>query len=186
MSYTFNAVDLAYLTPFFILACTGMLLALAEAFLRGPSQARLMTLAVAGCVGAGISAVVLYRALDPGEARPLLYGMLVADRVGYLFVALASALTAGTAMVSARHQEAHDWAEGAVHGTMLLATAGITVMVMAGDLATIFLGIETMSLAVRRARRRVPVRRWPRPAGRCRLRRDRRPGRRACGRPRGR
>jgi NADH-quinone oxidoreductase subunit N len=148
MSYTFSAVDLAYLTPFFILSGAGMLLALAEAFLRGPSQARLSTLAVAGCVAAAASAVVLYRTLGPAEARPLFYGMLVADRFGYLFVTLASVLTAGTALISARHQEAHDWAEGAVHGTMLLATAGMAMLVMASDLAAIFLGIETMSLAV--------------------------------------
>lgn len=148
MSSQFNPADLVYLTPFFILAVTGMLLALAEAFMRGGSQSRLMALAVAGCVGAAVSAIWLYRGLESGESRPLLYGMLVADRFGYFFVVLAAALTAGTAMISARHQEAHDWTKGAVHGMLLLAASGMAIMAMAGDLVTVFLGIETMSLAV--------------------------------------
>jgi NADH-quinone oxidoreductase subunit N len=148
MNYVFSAVDLAYLTPFFILAGTGMLLALAEAFLRGDSQARLVTLTVAGCVGAAVSAIVLYRMMEPGETRTLFYGMLVADRFGYFFVVLTAAITAGTALISARHQEEHEWTEGAMHGTLLLASSGMAMMVMAGDLVTIFLGIETMSLAV--------------------------------------
>jgi NADH-quinone oxidoreductase subunit N len=148
MNYMFSAVELAYLTPFFILSGAGMLLALAEAFMRGRGQSRLTTLTVAMCVGAAVSAVVLYRMLAPGEARPLFYGMLVADRFGYLFVVLTAVLTAGTALISARHQEAHDWTEGAMHGTLLLAASGMAIMAMAGDLAAIFLGIETMSLAV--------------------------------------
>ncbi|ACY14477.1 NADH-quinone oxidoreductase subunit N [Haliangium ochraceum] len=149
MSDQFSLVDLAYLTPFFILAVTAMLLCLAEAFMRTTAaQARLMGLAVAGCVLAAGAAIVLYRSIEPGSARPLFYGMLRADRFGYFFVALSSLLTAGTALSSPRHQEAHGWSEGAVYGVMLLATSGMAVMAMAGDMAAIFLGVETMSLAV--------------------------------------
>ncbi|WP_428262309.1 NADH-quinone oxidoreductase subunit N [Haliangium sp.] len=148
MTNQFSTVELAYLTPFFILATAGMLLALAEAFLRGRSQAGLSTLAVAGCVGAAGAAIIIYRGLAPDQSIPVMYGMIVVDRFGCFFTVLTAALTAGTALISARHQDEHGWSGGAVHALLLLAAAGMVLMVTAGDLVTIFLGIETMSLAV--------------------------------------
>lgn len=148
MTSQFNPVDLAYQAPLFVLIVSGLILVLAEAFLRTRAHARLMALTVAGCVGAAVAAIVLLRALEPGQTRSLMSGMLVADRFGYLFTALIALLTAGTALIAARHQQEHDWEEGAFYGLLLLSASGMAIMAMAGDMVTVFLGIETMSLGV--------------------------------------
>ena len=149
MTSQFNPVDLVYQAPIFALAISGMLLVLAEAFFRGSGgHARLMALSVAGCLITAAAAIFLFRDLQPGEARPLMFNMLVADRFAYFFIVLIAALTAGTALIAARHQQEHGWEQGAFYGLLLLSASGMAVMVMAADMVTVFLGIETMSLGV--------------------------------------
>ncbi len=160
MTQTFHPAELVYLTPFFILSAVGMLLALAEAFLNSRRLAGLSALAVAGCVAAALSAIVLSlgvadselasiaAALEAGEVATVVYGMIRVDQFGCFFTVLLCGLTAITALTCGRHQDEHEWSGGAVHGLLLLAAAGMVMMVTAGDLVTIFIGIETMSLAV--------------------------------------
>ena len=86
---TFNAADLGWISPFLILAITGMLLVLAEAFFKGRDHTTLVGLSVAGSVAAAIAAIILYRQLGPNEMHPI-FGdaksgaMLVGDRFGYV------------------------------------------------------------------------------------------------------
>ena len=63
---TFNPGDMLYLMPFLILAASGMMLILAEAFFAGRDRTALMTLAVAGSVAAAIASIVVYRQMEPG------------------------------------------------------------------------------------------------------------------------
>jgi NADH-quinone oxidoreductase subunit N len=140
--------DLAYISPLIILAVTGMMLVLAEAFYRGKDRGPLMALAVAGSVAAAVASIVLYRQMAPGEVRPLLGNMLLADRFGFALTALFSAVTALAAMVAPGHQRTHDWDNGEYYGILLLSASGMAMLAQAGNLATIFLGIETMSIGV--------------------------------------
>jgi NADH-quinone oxidoreductase subunit N len=144
----FNPGDLVYIAPLLILAATGMMLVLAEAFFRGRDHSTLMALAVAGSVAAAVASIVLYRQIAPGSVRPLLGTMLLADRFGYVLTALVSATTALAAMVAPGHQRTHGWRSGELYGLMLLSAFGMGILAQAGDLATVFLGIETMSIAV--------------------------------------
>jgi NADH-quinone oxidoreductase subunit N len=145
---SFNAADLGWLMPFVILACTGMLLVLAEAFYRGRDRSALAGLAVAGSVAAGVASIVLYRQLDPGEARLLLGDMLVADHTSYVLSTLFCATTAITALISPAHQREHEWQIGEYYGVLLLAATGMLMLAHAASLVTVFLGVETMSLGV--------------------------------------
>src|SRR5688500_19867340 len=106
--------------PMLILAITGMLLVLAEAFYRGRDRAALMTLAVAGSVASAVTAIVLYRQLAPGETKLLLGTMLLADRFGMALTALFSVTTALAAMVAPGHQRTHGWGNGEDYGILLL------------------------------------------------------------------
>lgn len=144
----FNPMDLVFQAPLLILVLVSLLLVLAEAFFRGPDRTRLMALAVAGCVGAALAAVYIYRALAPGESIPLMRDMLVADRFGMFFIVLISLATAVTALISAPYQTEHDWKSGEFYPLLLLVASGMAIMAMAADLVTIFIGIETMSLGV--------------------------------------
>ena len=155
---SFNPSDLGWLSPFLILAVTGMLLVLAEAFFKGRDRAALAGLAIAGSVASAVASIVLYRQLGPGEVKPLFASldptggvqsaMLVADRMGYVLSALFAVTTALTALISPGHQREHDWQVGEYYGVMLFSACGMVMLAQAANLVTIFLGIETMSIAV--------------------------------------
>jgi NADH-quinone oxidoreductase subunit N len=145
---TFDPADLAYLVPYIILLVVGMLLVLAEAFYKGKDRSALAGLAVAGSLAASVAAIVLYRQLPGNAGKELLGGMLLADRWGYVLSALFGVSTALTALMSPAHQREHEWQLGEYYGVMLLSASGMVMLAQAGNLVTVFLGIETMSLGV--------------------------------------
>ncbi len=144
----FNTGDTLYIAPLLILAVAGILLVLAEAFYTGRDRTALAGLAVAGGVAAAVASVVLYRHLEPGQSRLLFNEMLIADRTGYTLSALLSVVIALAALVAPAHMKAHDWAIGEYFGVLLLAGTGMLMLAHASHLATVFLGIETMSVGV--------------------------------------
>ncbi len=142
-----SSQDFLYQLPLLVLIVVGLLLILAESFSSGRQQASLMGLTVAGCIGALVACIFVYRQV--GEATvPLMGGMLLADQYAFFFIGLFSAVAAAIALISPGHQREHDWVHGEYYGLLLLATAGMAMLAMAGDLVVVFLGIETMSLAV--------------------------------------
>jgi NADH-quinone oxidoreductase subunit N len=145
---TFNAAELGWLTPFLILAVVGMLLVLAEAFYQGRDHTALMSLTVAGAVASTISSIILYRQLGTGETHAILGDMLLVDRTGYVLSALFGVTTAFAAMLAPAHQREHSWQSGEYYGILLLAASGMVMLAQAGNLVTVFLGIETMSIGV--------------------------------------
>lgn len=140
--------DFIYLAPLATLALFGLLLILAEAFAVGKKRQFLMQLTVAGCVITIITAIATWRALLPGQQISVFSGMLVADRMGMFLIALFAGSTALISVLTSAHQTEHDWHVGEVYGLMMLATAGMGMIAMSGDFITVFIGIETMSLAV--------------------------------------
>jgi NADH-quinone oxidoreductase subunit N len=155
---SFNAADLGWLAPYLILVLAGILLVLAEAFFTGRDRATLVGLAVAGSLASAIASIVLYRQLAPGEVKPLFAdvdpsgavksAMLFADHTGYVLSALFAMTTALTALMSPGHQREHDWQIGEYYGVMLLSASGMVMLAHAANLVTVFLGIESMSIAV--------------------------------------
>jgi NADH-quinone oxidoreductase subunit N len=149
---TLNPADLGYLLPYLILAVTGMLLVLAEAFYRGEDRSALASLTAAGSFASAVASVVLYRQLapgtDPGSTVSLLGDMLVADRSGYVLSALFAVTTGLAALSSPAHQREHEWQSGEYYGVMLLSASGMIMLAQAANLVTVFLGIETMSIGV--------------------------------------
>lgn len=140
--------DFFYLAPLGVLTLVGLLLVLAEAFAIGKARGFLMQLTVAGSLMAMLAAAYTWRELAPGQSVSAFSGMLVADRMGMFLVALFAGTTGLIAMLGAAHQREYDWHTGEFFGLMLLAAAGMSMIAMAGDLVTVFIGIETMSLAV--------------------------------------
>jgi len=144
----FNPADLGYLTPYLILAVTGMLLVLAEAFFRGEDRSALAALTAAGAFASAFASVVLAMQFDAGVQKPLLSDMLLADRSGYVLSALFAVTTGFAALSSPAHQREHDWQSGEYYGVMLLSASGMVMLAHAANLVTVFLGIETMSIGV--------------------------------------
>ena len=145
---TFAIGEALYLAPLFILAITGMLLVLAEAFFVGRDRTTLAGLAVVGALAGMVVSIALYRSLAPGESRLLMGQMLVADRTGYALSALFCAIAALTAMVTPAHQRTHLWVIGEYYGVLLLSTVGTVILAHAANLTTVFLGVEMMSIGV--------------------------------------
>jgi len=142
---TFTLSDLLWQAPVLALAGTGILLVLAEAFASGERRAFLMKLTVAGSVIAALSAIYVWRKLG-GISHPIMGGMLVADNMSCFLLVLFSAVTAFTAMSSADYLHEHGFEIGEYYAVLMLSATGMGILAMAGDLVTVFLGIETMSI----------------------------------------
>ncbi len=145
---SFNANELGWLVPYLILAVSGMLLVLAEAFYKGKDRSSLVSLTVAGAVASAIASVICYRQLGDNQKVALLGEMLVADRTAYVLSALFAVTTALAALSSPAHMREHDWQVGEYYGVMLLSASGMVMLAHAANLVTVFLGIETMSIGV--------------------------------------
>jgi NADH-quinone oxidoreductase subunit N len=145
---TFAATDLGFLAPYLILITVGMVLVLAEAFYKGKDRTALVGLTVAGALASAVASVVLYRQLPANAGRELLGGMLLADRMGYVLSALFGVTAALTALMSSGHQREHEWQIGEYYGVLLMSASGMVMLAHAGNLVTVFLGIETMSIGV--------------------------------------
>ncbi len=144
----FDPAHLGYLVPYLILVVVGMLLVLAEAFFKGKDRTALVGLTVAGALSAAVASIILYRQIAPGVRIELLGTMLVADKQAYVLTALFCVITALAALMSPSHQREHGWEMGEYYGVMLLSTSGMVMLAHASNLVTVFLGIETMSIAV--------------------------------------
>ena len=144
----FTTSDFVYQAPLLILVVTGLVLILMEAFARGRHRGFLMQTAVLGCILASIAAIYIYKDLGAGGSKTIMQGMMVMDRFACFFIILFAAVTALTALITAAHQVEHKWEHGEFYGLLLLSVSGMAMLAMANDLVTIFIGIETMSLAV--------------------------------------
>lgn len=143
----FQLSDLGYVAPLLLAVVMGIVLILAEAAFKGKNHASLMGLTVGSALVVGLSSIALYRHV--GDAKQVLFGgMLVADKLAYLFSAIAAFAVGFVALIAAPHQRKHAWENGEFFGILLLASTGIIILAHAGDLMTVFLGIETMSIAV--------------------------------------
>jgi NADH-quinone oxidoreductase subunit N len=137
-----------FMAPMLVLAVAGMILVLAEAFSRGRGRDFLMKLTVVGSVAAAVTAIYVFKAIGEHGEQTMMSGMLVADRFSMFFAVLFSAGAGLTAMFTHAHMKEHDWEVGEFYGVLLLATAGMVLLAMSADLVSVFIGIETMSIAV--------------------------------------
>jgi NADH:ubiquinone oxidoreductase subunit 2 (subunit N) len=104
---TFNSGDLLYIAPFLVLALSGILLVLAEAFFVGRDRSSLAALAVAGAIASTVTSIALYRHMGPTQAKLLFSEMLVADRTGYVLSGLFGVVAALAALLAPSHQRTH-------------------------------------------------------------------------------
>jgi NADH-quinone oxidoreductase subunit N len=134
---------LAPAVPEVVLVCAAMAL-LIIGVLRGEGSSRLVswlsvvvliaTLVIAGLLG--------------GERQVGFYGMFVSDAFAAFMKALVLLGSAVTIIMGLRYNEEHGIARFEFPVLVLLATAGMMVMISANDLITLYLGLELQSLAL--------------------------------------
>jgi NADH-quinone oxidoreductase subunit N len=146
------------ISPLLVVALGGVLLMLAEAFSRrrdesdgragGPSSELALGTAVTLFAGAVMTAAVWLVGPDKVEPPAGLAPYYIADRFTLFFsfvVCLGGALTA---LLAGGYLPEHKLDRGEFYPLITFATVGAILLVAAGDLLSLFIGLETMSLAV--------------------------------------
>jgi NADH-quinone oxidoreductase subunit N len=82
------------------------------------------------------------------ETGPILNGMLIVDRFALFFTAICVIGSLATILVSDGYLRRFDLLRGEYYALLLLATAGMFVLVSAYDLMSVFMGLELMSLSI--------------------------------------
>jgi NADH-quinone oxidoreductase subunit N len=138
--------QIAAILPLLVVSAWSLVVLLVEAVAqKRAGRARASAhLTMAGLV---LAAVALVATWPQGEAVSVFSGMVVQDRMGaalslvFLFGALLVTLLGASTL------ESMDGDMPEYHPLLLLALCGMIVLAQAGDLVTVFLGIETMSIA---------------------------------------
>ncbi|MFH0901337.1 MAG: NADH-quinone oxidoreductase subunit N [Pseudomonadota bacterium] len=143
----FELSQLFYQAPFLILAVGGLAILLLDAFAGQGRRSWLMWLAVSVSAAALASSLVLFATIGSTTVS-LFGGMLALDRFS-VFLAMVVAIAALLCLLlSSDYLHEHRSEFGEYYSLVLLAASGMVLLAMATDLITVFLGIETMSLAV--------------------------------------
>ncbi len=169
---TFDVSDLQNSAPLLLLTVAGLVLMLLDAFSRSklvgaPYQKKMPAetseaypLPVAGSRGylmpvtvlmlLGILAVIAWL---PGQIQGdhglyMYREMLVLDRFGLLVSGICVVGAILGVMTAPAFLRAHGLEMGEYYALVLFSLAGMMILVMAADLVTVFLGVETMSLGV--------------------------------------
>src|SRR5262245_46521582 len=143
---TFDNSQLAAISPLLALVVTGSLLLLLEAFAGSGRRAYLMPLALAGL---GVALFLESAAWRGGGTVKLVFnGMLVNDRFSILFGSIFIVAAGLSVLLAPAFLEEHRFEFGEFYALVIFATTGMLMLAQATDLVTIFVGIETMSIAV--------------------------------------
>src|SRR5947207_10131220 len=134
---------LAPAVPEIALVCAAMAL-LIIGVLRGEGSSKLVSwLSVAVLI-----ATLVIAGLLGGERQIGFYGMFINDAFAVFMKALVLLGSAVTIIMGLRYNEEHQIARFEFPVLVLLATAGMMVMISANDLITLYLGLELQSLAL--------------------------------------
>ncbi len=136
-------MQLPALLPYIVTAAGGVVVLLADAFTRSPRRDHLYILTVLTMLGALATQLVV-----PPVMEGLLGGMLSAGPYAryFNFLFLGIALLTATFATSVFERDGR-WRSD-FYPLLLFATLGMMILAAATDLLTLFLGLETMSLAV--------------------------------------
>jgi len=140
---TFDLAQLGPTLPMLTVFCGGVILLLLEAFAGGRNRFYLMPLTVAVCAVA-----MLLELSDSAGTHVVFDGMLTIDRMSRVADLTFLSACALSAMLAAGYMREHRFEHGELYALMLFATGGMMMLGAATDLVTVFLGLETMSIAV--------------------------------------
>jgi NADH-quinone oxidoreductase subunit N len=143
---TFDTAQLGLIAPILAVVCGGIVLLLLEAFAGGRRREYLLPLTVATVVIA--LGLVFMSWGDLATAKGSFSGLLVHDRLS-LFLDATFLVAAGlSAMLAGPFMREHRFEFGELYALLLFATSGMMILASAADLVSVFIGVETMSIAV--------------------------------------
>ena len=145
---TFDATQVAALAPLAIVIIAGLAVLLLEAFAGSKNRRFLMGFSIVACLIAFGVQYAAFVDLPVGATNAIFAGSLSADRFSALFGMLFLANAALVCLLAPDFLKEHGFEFGEFYALVLFGTAGMMIMAAATDFLTIFIGIETMSLAV--------------------------------------
>ena len=157
MGVHFDASWLTLTAPLLVCTGGGLLLLLLEAFAIGkgsddpgnPTPLSHGWLAMVAVVLLLVAAALEVSAWSGAETPRLIYdGMLVVDRFSIFLGVVFFAGAALSVMLAGGFLREHRFDFGEFYALVLFATAGMLILAHAATLVTLFVGVETMSLAV--------------------------------------
>jgi NADH-quinone oxidoreductase subunit N len=142
---TFDATQLLAYLPMLILIGMGCVIILAETFMRGKSRGGLAWLGVAGCVAA--AAALCAQWSDAATVQTHFSGMLVVDRMALFLDGVFIAASLLTLLFAPAYLREQGFEFGEFYALILFGGAGMMMVVHAGNMVSLLIGIETMSVA---------------------------------------
>jgi NADH-quinone oxidoreductase subunit N len=140
-----GTLDLRPLVPAGIVALTGMVALLAQAFTPKDKVAPSSALSLAGLVGALVSVVML--ASGPGRGS-VMAGMLAADDFSLFLHALILGIAILGVLLAGAHLREIGAERGEYYALLLFAVVGMLGLVSAKDLIAVFIALEIMSVSL--------------------------------------
>lgn len=143
MDITLPPINWLSILPSLIVTVTGILVLFWDLWMKEEERSLLAWLGLTGLLVAGVLSVMLW-----GRNESAFNGMLALDAYA-LFFNMVFCLAAGmTLLMSLHYLETVNIRPGEYYSLLLFATVGMMLMAAATDLLVIFLGLETMSIAV--------------------------------------
>jgi NADH-quinone oxidoreductase subunit N len=128
--------------PMLCVALAGLVILLAEAFLRKGEKMPMGPLAIIGLLGAGFGSYFLW------DSNAESFGAVTADNFGLFVNFVLVIIGILTVMFSSQTVERDRLPAGEYYAMLMFAIFGMMLMGQATDLLVIFLALETMSIAV--------------------------------------
>ncbi|HEY8582710.1 MAG TPA: NADH-quinone oxidoreductase subunit N [Capillimicrobium sp.] len=135
-------IDVAGLSPLIALAGGSIIVLLAGLLRPRFVRETLVPLLTLGALGAAIGLV----AWQWGEDKSIIAGALRIDDLSLAITGLCAIAAAVAVLLSWRALAPREAAHGEFYAMLLVSTAGMATLVMAENLVTLFLGLETLSI----------------------------------------
>ncbi len=143
MSIPIPAIDLSAIAPEITLVLTAILLLMLEVFAANKGRDHLGYIALGGVL---VAAFLTTRLI--GEPTSTFAGMYVVDNFGTFFKLTMLLAVGMTTLMSMRYNEENGVDSGEYYAMLLFVTIGGFFMASGADLMTLFLGLETLSVAL--------------------------------------
>ena len=135
------------LLPLTVLTFGALALMMAEAFSKGSKG---LALGAAACCGAGLAASVAMWARGPEsfEGISAVAPWIIMDKMTLFFSVIMCMGGLLASLLAGGYMPEHRLERGEFYALILFSTVGAIMLAGAGDLLTVFLGLETMSIGV--------------------------------------
>jgi NADH-quinone oxidoreductase subunit N len=138
-------INMGAISAEIIVVVTGLLVLAVDIFSKSERRGVLSLISLAGLL-AGLFAVAAVMAQNISE--PTFSGMVLSDQFAQFFKTIFLLSAGFTILISPRYLRINNIQQGEYFELILFCTFGMMVMASAGDLVTIYIGLELMAIAL--------------------------------------